>query len=57
MVFIAVFSFFVWGMSQEQEKIIEEVEVVNIEVPVRVFSKGAPVGGLKKSDFKLLVNF
>lgn len=56
MLFIAVFSFFVWGMNQEQEQIIEEVEVVNIEVPVRVFFKGTLVGGLEKNDFKLVVN-
>jgi hypothetical protein len=32
------------------------VEVVNVEVPVRVFSKRKPVAGLEKNDFKLLVN-
>jgi hypothetical protein len=40
---------------QEHEKIIEEVEVINIEVPVRVFYKKKPVEGLKKSDFRLFV--
>ncbi|UCH94921.1 MAG: hypothetical protein JSV88_32350 [Candidatus Aminicenantes bacterium] len=56
MVLIAVFSFFNWTKAQEHEKIVEKVEVVNIEVPVRVFSRGEPVAGLEKSDFKLLVN-
>jgi hypothetical protein len=53
---IAVLSFFTWAKGQEHEKIVEEVEVVNVEVPVRVFSKGKPVAGLEKEDFKLLVN-
>lgn len=39
--------------GQEEEKIREEVSVVNIEVPVRVFFKGKPVEHLKKEDFKL----
>ncbi len=55
-VLIAVFSFFTRAKGQEHEKIVEEVEVVNVEVPVRVFSKGKPVAGLEKNDFKLLVN-
>lgn len=55
-VLIAVLSFFTWAKGQEHEKIVEEVEVVNVEVPVRVFSKGKPVTGLEKKDFKLLVN-
>lgn len=55
-VLIAVLSFFTWAKGQEHEKIVEEVEVVNVEVPVRVFSKGKPVAGLEKKDFKLLVN-
>jgi hypothetical protein len=42
--------------AQSHEKIVEEVEVVNVEVPVRVFLKGKPVTGLQKNDFKLFVN-
>jgi hypothetical protein len=38
------------------KKIIEEIDVTHVEVPVRVFSGGKPVPGLKKSDFQLLVN-
>lgn len=38
------------------KKIIEEIDVTHVEVPVRVFSGGKPVAGLKKSDFQLLVN-
>jgi hypothetical protein len=42
--------------DQEHEKIIEKVEVINIETPVRVFYKNKPVKGLKKNDFKLFVD-
>ncbi len=38
------------------EKIVEEIDVTHVAVPVRVFSGGKPVADLKKSDFKLLVN-
>lgn len=37
----------------EKKRIVENVSVVNIEVPVRVFLKGEPVDNLKKEDFKL----
>ncbi len=39
-----------------QETIEEKVEVINIEVPVRVIYKGKLLGGLKKSDFKIYEN-
>ncbi len=39
-----------------QERIVEEMDVVNILVPVRVFHKGKPVEGLKKEDFQLYEN-
>jgi hypothetical protein len=39
--------------SQEEIKTEEEVSVVNIEVPVRVFFKGNAVDHLTKSDFTL----
>jgi tetratricopeptide (TPR) repeat protein len=44
--------------AESQEKIVEEVEVVNVEVVVRVYHEGKPepVGGLKKRDFKLIVD-
>ncbi|MGD2090718.1 MAG: hypothetical protein PVH61_31390 [Candidatus Aminicenantes bacterium] len=42
--------------QQSHEKIVEEVDVTNIEVAVRVFLKGEPIPGLKKEDFKLFVN-
>ena len=41
---------------RQEKKVIREpirVEVVNVEVPVRVFLRGEPVGSLKKSDFKI----
>ena len=40
--------------AQEQPKIHEKVEVVNMEVLVRAIDKeGAPVAGLKKEDFRI----
>ncbi len=42
--------------QQSHEKIVEEVDVTNIEVAVRVFLKGEPIPGLKKEDFTLFVN-
>ena len=36
-----------------QEVLKEKVEVVNVEVPVRVFRDGVPVGDLSKDDFLL----
>jgi hypothetical protein len=50
---IIVFIPFIF--AQEQEKLVEEVDVVNVMVPVRVFYKNEPVKGLKKDDFKLYV--
>lgn len=47
---------FITGENLQEETLFEKVEVVNIKVPVRVFSKGKPVKGLKKEDFKLFVN-
>ncbi|MBU4404685.1 MAG: hypothetical protein L6428_08985 [Candidatus Aminicenantes bacterium] len=37
-----------------QEVLKEKVEVVNVEVPVRVFRDGVPVGGLSRDDFRLI---
>jgi hypothetical protein len=63
--FLLVFSLFFYpgipGNAQQQhqqshDKIVEEVDVTNVEVAVRVFLKGEPIPGLKKKDFKLLVN-
>ena len=42
--------------AQEEERVIEKVEVINVELPVRVFFKGKPVAGLTRSDFTLRVN-
>ncbi|MCK4889371.1 MAG: hypothetical protein KAS97_05520, partial [Candidatus Aminicenantes bacterium] len=44
------------GTQTEEKKIKEEVSVLNIEVPVRVFYKKKPVDGLTKNDFSLIVN-
>jgi len=48
-----IFIFISFIPAQEQEKLVEEVDVVNVMVPVRVFYKGEPVKGLKKDDFKI----
>jgi len=37
----------------QQDAVKEQVEVVNVEVPVRVFCDGIPVGDLGKDDFFL----
>lgn len=49
---------FLFSNPGSQEKIVEVVEVVNIEVVVRVYQEGSPqpVSGLQKKDFKLIVN-
>jgi hypothetical protein len=43
-------------LASQQEPIVEIVDVVNVEIPVRVFQGKMPVKGLKKEDFKLFVN-
>jgi hypothetical protein len=41
-------------ISQEKpETIREQVNVVNLEVPIRVFAKGKPVENLTREDFKI----
>ena len=50
----AVCLFFVLLPATESQEVVKEkVEVVNVEVPVRVFRDGVPVGGLGKDDFRL----
>lgn len=44
------------GSPQDQEKVREDVLVVNQEVVARVLEGGRPVGGLRKADFTLLVD-
>jgi hypothetical protein len=41
------------GAGESQEVLKEKVDVVNVEVPVRVFRDGIPVSGLVKDDFRL----
>ena len=48
-----IFIFMSFISAREQEKLVEEVDVVNVMVPVRVFYKGKMVKGLKKDDFKI----
>jgi hypothetical protein len=42
--------------DREEQTLIEEVTVVNVQFPVRVFRQGQPVGGLTKEDFTLFVD-
>lgn len=44
------------GQEQETERFREEIVVVNVEVPVRVYYKGKPVKGLEKKDFSLVID-
>ncbi|HNX98108.1 MAG TPA: hypothetical protein PKK12_10545, partial [Candidatus Aminicenantes bacterium] len=59
---LALFAFLVLsgpslpGSTQEQEKLREDVLVVNQEVVARVLEGGRPVGGLRKDDFTLRVD-
>jgi hypothetical protein len=39
--------------QQQEEPLKETVQVVNVEVPVRVYFKGKPVDNLNKTDFRL----
>jgi hypothetical protein len=48
-----LFSLFTFLDFSQEKPIVEEVEVVNIVIPLRVFYKGVPVDGLKKKDFQL----
>ena len=48
--------FVIAALSAAQERVKEEVKVVNVEVPVRVFYKGSPVDHLTIDDFKLYEN-
>ena len=41
------------AFAQQQEQQQEYVQVVNVEMILRVLKDGAPVGGLKKNDFLL----
>lgn len=53
-VFIIMSVFLLLPRTAEPQDVLKEkVEVVNVEVPVRVFRDGVPVGGLSKDDFRL----
>ncbi len=53
LILIFCIFFILEELDGDQEIIKEFVEVVNIEVPVRVFFKGKPVDNLAKKDFTL----
>lgn len=53
-IFLILFGLVFSGwLNGQEEPIKEKVEVVNIEVPVRVFLDGAPVAVLTRDDFQL----
>jgi hypothetical protein len=53
-VFIPAFLVFALLLpAQQEEPIKEAVSVVNVEVPVRVFSDGKSVSGLSRDDFEI----
>jgi len=51
-----IFIFLGSLLFAELEELKEQVRVLNIEIPVRVYQKGHFVENLKKKDFKLWVN-
>jgi len=53
---LALILFISTGIQAQEKKIKEEVSVLNIEVPVRVFLKNKLVDNLTKNDFSLIVN-
>ena len=53
---LVILILFVLVPLRGQETVKEEVKVVNVEVPVRVFCKGKPVDHLTIGDFKLYEN-
>ncbi|MCP4156918.1 MAG: hypothetical protein GY757_54905, partial [bacterium] len=42
--------------EEKQERIVEQVSVTNVEVPVRVLYKGKPATGLTADDFEIYEN-
>jgi hypothetical protein len=49
----AVLVFSPWVSAQKEEPLKETVSVINVEVPVRVFSGDQAVPGLNKDDFQI----
>lgn len=43
-------------VAQNQEKIVENVYVENVEIPVRVFAGSQPVSGLTRNNFELFID-
>ncbi|UCH95196.1 MAG: hypothetical protein JSV88_33815 [Candidatus Aminicenantes bacterium] len=57
LIIILIFPCFVGSEDIYKHKpILEEVEVTNMLLTVRVYDKGKPVKGLKRSDFRILEN-
>lgn len=52
-ILLILFLFPLITASKEDLKIKESVEVLQVEVPVRVFYKGRPIVNLNKEDFRL----
>lgn len=52
--FLAAGAWF--SYAQEHDRIVEKVDVVNVNLPVRVFHKGEPVKGLTAENFKIRID-
>jgi len=52
-IFIILLLLFPVLDSQQDQPVKEKIDVVNVEVPVRVHYKGRPVDNLTKDDFKI----
>jgi hypothetical protein len=56
-ILLVLWLIFGWmGFGIAQEEIQEQVEIINIEIPLRVLDNGKLVGGLKKADFLIFEN-
>ncbi|MCK4944130.1 MAG: hypothetical protein KAS65_11155, partial [Candidatus Aminicenantes bacterium] len=52
-IFIILLLLFPVLNSQQDQPLKEKIDVVNVEVPVRVHYKGRPVDNLTRDDFKI----
>ena len=55
-IMLLVFLPLIGQEAETKPEVKEEIKVVNVEVPVRVFYKGKPVNNLSIADFKLYEN-
>ena len=53
---MTISSFLCFGERKSSKRLLEEVEVTNALISVRVYKKGKPVEGLEKKNFRLIEN-